>query len=767
MTIFKHIALGALAAAALAIAPATAEAALQNQTQTWCKQKTAEDQVLASSASASLIFKADGDLVLQPLNHVVSKIWSSGTAGTGHEVCWDESGTLTVRDAAGAPRWSKGHGAPSIPDPGTATYSYRIVLRLFGCDLSARYTVYRPFSSGWSPFPVDAGVVWTRAATCPAVSQSVVGDDWCFDSSVDRELLQSAASRLVWKAAGHLALYGTGIAAGKLLWSTVASGAGAQICFHPDGRLAITNAAQQPIWQTTAGSTTTTSHLLELDECDLRIRRADGSGTLFSSVRRCPQASVPKGTAVDAGSSDRVLAENNRARLAFQPDGNLVLRSLNGDEVWHSGLPPGVGKDVVLQDDGNLVIYSAVGPMGTFRVPVWSSGTHNQGVDGLELEGCGFSLKAGTEIRWSRGFPACPAGVLTNTPAWSLPASGSLTILRTPESRLVWQGDGNLVLYSASGVASWASNTNGTGKALSFQPDGNLVIYRAAGPSAPAEALWSSNTWYAGGASRALRLGDHCTLTITDLSGVSTKWLGNDTCILANYTFERMDGDSTLGVGVRTHLTAKYNGAARLDSMTAIDAEILGERVQLFAGSGSQAEGDTGLPAENTSVTIRGESAPSINAVYEETFFERSQTFSVGPVPVFVRIGATGRLQLGATIEGGALKITPGAGIYATVAAGVGGDCDVGGAEAGIRGTVKLLELELPIGLRLFFEGGAAKFQVTGDLEIATLSGSLELYAEAYVKICSVKVSADWSKKLFGWDGVEWTKRLFEKTGSF
>jgi hypothetical protein len=52
------------------------------------------------------------------------------------------------------------------------------------------------------------------------------------------------------------------------------------------------------------------------------------------------------------------------------------------------------------------------------------------------------------------------------------------------------QTDGNLVLYE-SGVAKWASNTNGTGSgpySLNLHTDGNLVIY------GNGVAIWASNT---------------------------------------------------------------------------------------------------------------------------------------------------------------------------------------------------------------------------------------------------------------------------------
>lgn len=55
--------------------------------------------------------------------------------------------------------------------------------------------------------------------------------------------------------------------------------------------------------------------------------------------------------------------------------------------------------------------------------------------------------------------------------------------------RLVMQGDGNLVLYSAAGHAVWASRTVGQGVRLVMQGDGNAVLYTPTN-----EPLWATRT---------------------------------------------------------------------------------------------------------------------------------------------------------------------------------------------------------------------------------------------------------------------------------
>lgn len=59
-------------------------------------------------------------------------------------------------------------------------------------------------------------------------------------------------------------------------------------------------------------------------------------------------------------------------------------------------------------------------------------------------------------------------------------------------TRLIFQGDGNLVEYRYDGRVCWASGTNGRGgiRAI-YQNDGNFVIYASVDDSRP---VWASNT---------------------------------------------------------------------------------------------------------------------------------------------------------------------------------------------------------------------------------------------------------------------------------
>jgi len=96
------------------------------------------------------------------------------------------------------------------------------------------------------------------------------------------------------------------------------------------------------------------------------------------------------------------------------------------------------------------------------------------------------------------GAPAESGGVAGNTGrAYMFEAYPGLQLdpgqsLSSPDGRLrlVMQLDGNLVLYTPTGHAAWASNTRGhTGVYALMQLDGNLVLYEPSG-----RALWATAT---------------------------------------------------------------------------------------------------------------------------------------------------------------------------------------------------------------------------------------------------------------------------------
>jgi serine/threonine protein kinase len=100
-----------------------------------------------------------------------------------------------------------------------------------------------------------------------------------------------------------------------------------------------------------------------------------GSGNTGSGK---PKSTLQSGQFLQPGR--RITSPNRRYILLMQPDGNLVDYRLPGKHVvWQSGTSGDFGAYVVMQGDGDLVVYpqgqSAPAP-GTPTSALWSSGTY-------------------------------------------------------------------------------------------------------------------------------------------------------------------------------------------------------------------------------------------------------------------------------------------------------------------------------------------------------------------------------------------------------
>lgn len=117
----------------------------------------------------------------------------------------------------------------------------------------------------------------------------------------------------------------------------------------------------------------------------------------YSSPSGCGSLNAGEGL----GKGQSVLSCDGRFTLSFQTDGNLVLY-MGGTALWATGTNGKSGDRVIMQEDGNLVMYKSTGQM------VWESDTSSD----------------------SNHY-----------------------------ANLSVQNDGNLVLYKSSGGVAWTSNT--------------------------------------------------------------------------------------------------------------------------------------------------------------------------------------------------------------------------------------------------------------------------------------------------------------------
>jgi hypothetical protein len=177
-------------------------------------------------------------------------------------------------------------------------------------------------------------------------------------------------------------------------------------------------------------------------------------------------------------SGDKVVSTNGQHKLIMQSDGNLVLYANVSQVLWNTGTAGNPGAYFAVQTDGNLAVYSASGAV-LWSIYKW--GTSN---NMLQLQSDGnlaFRANNLATVIWATmtGSSSIAAGQYLE-PGWFIRANGYW---------LVMQGDGNLVLYSATNQPIWHTSTGGhPGAHAILQSDGNFVIYQGS------TALWNSQT---------------------------------------------------------------------------------------------------------------------------------------------------------------------------------------------------------------------------------------------------------------------------------
>jgi L,D-peptidoglycan transpeptidase YkuD (ErfK/YbiS/YcfS/YnhG family) len=170
-------------------------------------------------------------------------------------------------------------------------------------------------------------------------------------------------------------------------------------------------------------------------------------------------------------------------RLVMQGDGNLVGYGPDGRAVWHTSTGTNPGARVVMQDDGNLVVYGARGNA------VWASRSASTPAAATNQLSPGGRLGPGQQLVSAAGRFRLVMQTDGNLVLYG--ATGPVTASGTgvPGTYLVMQGDGNVVAYSPGGGAVWSTGSGDAGRSrLVVQDDGNVVVYRADGVG-----VWASS----------------------------------------------------------------------------------------------------------------------------------------------------------------------------------------------------------------------------------------------------------------------------------
>jgi hypothetical protein len=227
---------------------------------------------------------------------------------------------------------------------------------------------------------------------------------------------------------------------------------------------------------------------------------------------------IALGTRMTPGQS--VLSANGSHQLVMQSDGNLVVYSSDGRALWTSR-SAGRGAAFVAGADGNLAVVDRTGH------PVWTSATGRKGAGRLLVQNDGNVVlyrNSGGVLWATRSIDPFPAPIPGRTPSMMrrgqalssgqnlvssnqrysavLQADGNFVVSRPGRvlwasnsmgwsgDRMVLQADGNLVLYTNFGLRLFQTRTNGRSAAvLVLQNDGNLVLYTQTG-----HPLWSTFT---------------------------------------------------------------------------------------------------------------------------------------------------------------------------------------------------------------------------------------------------------------------------------
>lgn len=293
-------------------------------------------------------------------------------------------------------------------------------------------------------------------------------------------------SRLTMQSDGNLVLYDT---TGKALWSSGTAGnSNAHLTLQTDGNLVIYSAGGSPLWSTATNGrpdglsyvnsrVITTAHILggqELTSVDGSfhwVMQSDGNLVLYNK----------NGLALWSSRT----AGHSGAFLNLQGDGNLVVYSPTGSALWSSRTDHNAISNLVMQADGNLVLYNTQGRS------IWNTNTMQKILAATSTNSLssGQQLGAGQSITSTNGSYRLILQGDGNLVLYS--SNGALWSSRTagkPVNKVVMQSDGNFVTYSSDGHPYWNTATNRhPGALIMLQDNGELVVY-----DVYSRPLWSS-----------------------------------------------------------------------------------------------------------------------------------------------------------------------------------------------------------------------------------------------------------------------------------
>lgn len=392
-----------------------------------------------------------------------------------------------IQDRAYDPRlnvWVRcGHPFPGVQTEGAFFATTRASIYCVGTPISEWQTPGAPAAGRW---------IW-RISGPPLLP--LLGFVTRDVTPIARNLLKQSA----WR--GHLLRQGEKLAAGEFLQSKNGE---YRLAFEND-RLTLrrmrTGAVQ---WTTDTGndylvlggeprtmSVSDKAASLELKD-DGRLVAQDSTKELWQPPR-CIGDRLPMGMFMAPG--DSLESPDKKYKLEYKSDGNLVLSDVAGTQHWESKTAGKAPHRVFVQSNGDLYI---TGPSAVH----WK-GSENYGIKGEQY--AGSTLVLGNDGRLvvrarsdSELWAAAPSrGDSLLAGQWMYPGDQ----LVSGVCRLVYQCDGNLVLYQGGNAIWWTGTCSLKSHRVRLLETGHLVVYNAS----HAPPIWTTETH---GGAKAEQAGD-------------------------------------------------------------------------------------------------------------------------------------------------------------------------------------------------------------------------------------------------------------------